>query len=438
MVKGEEYYKEKAPLAERMRPATIEEFLGQDHLMGESSALRQSIESDNVASMILWGPPGSGKTTLGTIIASVTGREFVHMSAVLAGVKDIKSAVKAAKDLIDSIGRGTILFIDEIHRFNKSQQDALLPHVENGSVTLIGATTENPSFEVNSALLSRCKVVVLKALSEEDLGIAANRALKDENRGLGGLKLGIDEKAVSFLGELSMGDARVLLNNLHLAALRAASSNSETISLEDVVAASGEKAFHYDKDGEEHYNLISAFHKSLRGSDPQASLYYLSRMLEGGEDPLYIMRRMVRFASEDIGCADPQALVISLAAMDAVRFLGLPECNTAIAEAVIYLSTAPKSNSVYNAIKSSAKTVKETGHLPVPLKIRNAPTKMMKNLGYGKDYKYPHDYKDGFVSEEYLPKSIKDQIFYKPSTFGFEREISKRMTYWATLKKKSK
>ncbi len=434
---AEQFYREKAPLADRMRPRSVEGFIGQAHLMGNGCAFRQAIESDRISSMIFWGPPGTGKTTLGFIIASMTNREFIHLSAVNAGVKAIKEAVEAAKTVIQDHGRGTILFIDEIHRFNKAQQDVLLPHVEEGTLTLIGATTENPSFEVISALLSRCKVVVLEPLEYADLVTLLHRSLKDEEQGLGKLGLDIDEKAVDFLVSLSMGDARVLFNNLELASLRASSGDNSFITLANSKEAAGMKALHYDKNGEEHFNLISALHKSLRGSDPQAAVYYLMRMLKGGEDPLYIARRMVRFASEDIGCADPNALTLANAAAEAVRFLGLPECDTALAEAAVYLATAPKSNAIYKSLKRASKIIEDTGHLPVPKKIRNAPTKLMKNLGYGSNYKYPHDFEEGYVPEHYLPEEIVNSLFYTPSSFGFEKDIAKRIDYWNSLRKKN-
>lgn len=433
---AEEYYRAKAPLAERMRPVTLDEFLGQEGLMGKGSAFRQAVETDRITSLILWGPPGTGKTTLGHLIASVTGRAFIHLSAVTAGVKAIKEAVQAARELIRMEKRGTILFIDEIHRFNKAQQDALLPHVEKGTVTLIGATTENPSFEVNNALLSRCKVSVLEPLDTDDLRNILHRALSDEQRGLGEHALIMEKEAEDFIIALAMGDARILLNHLEQSAHRTLSLGAQSITITHAEDAAGAKALHYDKDGEEHFNIISALHKSLRGSDPQASLYYLVRMLKGGEDPLYIARRLVRFASEDIGCADPHALPLTIAAMETIRFLGLPECDAALAEAVVYLATAPKSNATYSALKKVARVIDETGHLPVPKKIRNAPTRLMKNLGYGKGYRYPHDYEEAFVPDAYLPDPLTGRIFYEPSSFGFEREIRKRIEYWDGMRRK--
>jgi len=433
--KAQEYYRAKAPLADRMRPRSLDEFIGQEHLIGAGRALRLAIEEDRIQSMILWGPPGTGKTTLGRVIAFTTGKEFVHFSAVSAGVADIKKAVQGARRRIAEQSGGTILFIDEIHRFNKAQQDALLHHVEDGTVIFLGATTENPSFEVNSALLSRCKVVTLAHLSLKELDVILEKSLNDEDRGLGSLDLtGIDQDARDFLIALAMGDARVLLNNLELSALMATSLDETSILLEHVEEASGKQSLLYDRDGEEHFNLISALHKSLRGSDPQASIYYLTRMLEGGEDPLYVVRRMVRFASEDIGCADPNALVVAMAAMNAVHFLGIPECNTALAELAVYLATAPKSNRIYKALSRASREISRTGHLAVPLKIRNAPTRLMKEIGYAKGYKYPHDDPRAFVADTYLPEEIADAVFYEPTRFGFEKEIQKRMEYWDRLR----
>ncbi len=432
------YYKEKAPLADRMRPRTLEEFVGQEHLVGKGRALRLAIEEDRVQSLILWGPPGTGKTTLGRVIAAVTGKEFIHLSAVAAGVADIKKAIESARKRIAAQAGGTILFIDEIHRFNKAQQDALLHRVEDGTLITIGATTENPSFEVNSALLSRCKVVALNPLALIELERILQRALDDTDRGLGSMKLRIDKDASDFLLSLSMGDARVLLNNLELAALLVSSRKDKTIRLGHVQEASGKQCLLYDKNGEEHFNLISALHKSMRGSDPQASIYYVARMLRGGEDPLYIARRMVRFASEDIGCADPNALVVAIAARDAVHFLGMPECDAALVQAAVYLSTAPKSNRVYISLAKASSEISKTGHLPVPLKIRNAPTKLMKEFGYGKDYVYPHDVESSFTADDYLPDEIARSVFYEPSQYGFEKEIRKRMDYWNRLKKDPK
>lgn len=432
----EEYRRGKAPLADRMRPATFDEFVGQEQLTGEDRAFRLSVDNDRLRSMILWGPPGTGKTTLGQIIADATGRKFIHLSAVSAGVADIKKVVKLARDRIKARETGTILFLDEIHRFNKAQQDALLHHVEDGTITLIGATTENPSFEVNAALLSRCKVELLRHLDEEALDRIVDRAMNDRERGLGKLGLQLDDEARTFLISLAMGDGRVLLNNLEMSAVLASSSSSPAVTVAHAEDASGRQALVYDKNGEEHFNLISALHKSLRGSDPQAALYYLARMLAAGEDPLYIVRRMSRFASEDIGCADPNALVLAAATVDTVHFLGMPEADTALGELAVYLATAPKSNKVYKAIKAASSEVKRSGHLPVPLKLRNAPTGLMKKIGYGKGYRYPHNEADAFVADEYLPDALAGSIYFDPSPFGFEKEIRKRMEYWDGKRKK--
>ena len=437
--RAREYYQRNAPLAERMRPRTIEDFVGQDHLIGEGRAVRLAIDEDRVQSMILWGPPGTGKTTLGKVIATVTGKAFIHLSAVTAGVKDIKENVTAARRRISESDEGTILFVDEIHRFNKAQQDSLLHHVEDGTITFIGATTENPSFEVNSALLSRCKVVSLAHLSTEELDSILERALGDDTRGIASdHPASLSREAREFLLGLSMGDARVLLNNLELSALLATSLGADEIMLEHVEEASGKQSLIYDKAGEEHFNLISALHKSMRGSDPQASVYYLTRMLEAGEDPLYVVRRMVRFASEDIGCADPNALVVAIATMNAVHFLGMPECDTALAQLAVYLSTAPKSNRIYTSLSRTRKEINRSGHLPVPMKIRNAPTGLMKEVGYGKGYRYPHDEPDAFVPDRYLPEEIEGLRFYEPTEFGFEKEISRRIEYWNRLRNRER
>jgi putative ATPase len=435
--KARDYYRKNAPLAERMRPKSLEDFVGQEQVVGKGRATRLAIDEDRVQSMILWGPPGTGKTTLGRVIADATGKEFIHMSAVTSGVARIKESVQRARTRIAARQGGTILFIDEIHRFNKAQQDSLLHHVEDGTLIFLGATTENPSFEVNAALLSRCKVVVLTHLDPDELGLILDRAMTDSERGLGDMKLGLSGDARDFLLSLSMGDARVLLNNLELAALLAESLSTGEITAPHVEEASGRQNLLYDKGGEEHFNMISALHKSMRGSDPQAAVYYLVRMLRGGEDPLYIARRMVRFASEDIGCADPNALVVATAALNAVHFLGMPECDTALAELAVYLATAPKSNRVYMALRNASVEVKRSGHLPVPKKIRNAPTELMKEIGYGKGYRYPHDDPDGIVAGYYLPDDIRENtVFYRPTGFGFEKEIGKRMEYWDRLRQK--
>jgi len=435
--KGKESFQREAPLADRLRPKKLEEFVGQDHLLGPGKVLRQAIESDHIPSMILWGPPGSGKTTLAMLIASVTSGHFTAFSAVLSGVKEIKEVVIEAGEEWKYRKRKTILFVDEIHRFNKAQQDAFLPHVEKGTIILIGATTENPSFEVISPLLSRAKVFTLRALTEEEIEVILDRALNNQERGLGQYPTEVEEEVIKRISRMVNGDARIGLNTLEMIVLNTPPDESgirkiATKNLEEVLQR---KTFLYDKSGEEHYNLISAFHKSLRGSDPDAALYWLGRMLEAGEDPLYIARRMVRFASEDVGNADPQALQVSVSAMQAFHFIGQPEGNLALAQAAVYLATAPKSNSLYTAFQGVQKDVRELENMPVPLHIRNAPTSLMKDLGYGKDYKYPHDYPDHFIEEEYLPENLKGRNYYHPSDQGFEKEIKRRLEFWRRRKK---
>ena len=427
-----------SPLAERMRPASLEDFVGQAQVVGPRGLVRLAIEKDRIFSMILWGPPGCGKTTLARIIAAETRCHFVHFSAVLSGVKDIRGVIESAREQRNIHRRRTILFVDEIHRFNKAQQDAFLHHVESGLLTLIGATTENPSFEVISPLLSRCRVIALQTLSEKEIAVIIQRALKDESRGLGKYKLAIDTDARTFLTRMSQGDARVALSTLEIAVdvlvgekdPHDQKAETQTVTLRDLESALQKKALRYDKTGEEHYNLISAFHKSLRGSDPDASLYWLGRMLAAGEDPFYIARRMVRFASEDIGNAEPQALTVALHAMEAFKFLGHPEGDLALAQAALYLATAPKSNSVYTAYGEVRKTVEQTGTLPVPLHIRNAPTRLMKAMGYGKDYKYAHDYNGAYVFQDYLPDDLSGRIYYRPSARGYEKVIKQRLDAW--------
>jgi putative ATPase len=434
--KERELFRVEAPLADRMRPRSLEEFVGQNHLLGRGKVLRQAIESDQLPSMILWGPPGSGKTTLAMVIASTTGAQFIAFSAVLSGVKEIKEVMQEAKEEWRLQKRRTILFVDEIHRFNKAQQDAFLPHVEKGTIILIGATTENPSFEVISPLLSRTKVFTLYPLTEEEIEIILNRGLKDEQRGLGKYPTVIEPDVIKGICRIANGDARVGLNTLEMVVLPTSPDGNGVrhIKKEDLEEVLQKKAFLYDKSGEEHYNLISALHKSLRGSDPDASLYWLGRMLEAGEDPLYIARRMVRFASEDVGMADPQALQVAVSAMEAFHFIGLPEGNLALAQAAVYLATAPKSNALYTAFSGVQKDVRELENMPVPLHIRNAPTSLMRNLGYGRGYKYPHDYPENYVGEEYLPDNLKGRIYYHPSDQGFEREIKKRLENWRKRK----
>lgn len=431
--------KESAPLAERMRPQSVSEFIGQRHLLGEGCLLRRAIEEDKLFSMIFWGPPGSGKTTLARILARETKSHFVSFSAVLSGVKEIRAVIDEARELLERKNMKTILFVDEIHRFNKAQQDAFLPHVESGLITLIGATTENPSFEVIAPLLSRTRVLILKPFSEDDLLTIIGNALKDKQKGFGDILLQIDPDSLLYIVRLADGDARSALNNLEaiVAMVQNLPEDKRIISLKFAEEALQKKALLYDKDGEEHYNLISALHKSLRGSDPDAALYWLGRMLAAGEDPLYIARRMIRFASEDIGNADPQALVLAMAAQQAFHFIGLPEGELALAQTAVYLATAPKSNSLYVGYGKVKDTIKTKGYLPVPLHIRNAPTKLMKDLEYGKDYKYAHDYPEAYVEQEYLPDEIKGQLFYHPKDTGFEKTIKERLNYWRNKKKNS-
>lgn len=396
----------KSPLADRIRPESLEDFLGQDEIVGQGKMLRQAIAADNLPSMIFWGPPGSGKTTLAHIIAKHTKAEFIRFSAVTSGVKDLKEVIKKARENAVE-DKKTILFIDEIHRWNKAQQDALLPHVERGTIVLIGATTENPSFEVRGALLSRCRVFVLKQLNVEQIKEIIKRALKDKIKGLGELAIKINDETISLLAQMSNGDARTALNVLEYAA-----GISKNISGQVIKEAFQKSYLLYDKDGEEHYNIISALHKSLRGSDANAALYWLARMLEAGEDPLYIARRLVRFASEDVGLANSLALEQTVAAYQACHFIGLPECNVILAQAVVYLAKCKKSNELYMAYNQAAADVQEYGNQPVPLHIRNAPTKLMKNLGYGKNYKYSPDF-DYKEKQEYLPDKLKGKKYLK-------------------------
>jgi putative ATPase len=425
------------PLAARMRPQNLDEFIGQEHLIGEGHLLRKCIDTDQIPSMIFWGPPGSGKTTLAHVIASATKSHFTPISAVSSGVAELRQAIDDAAKRLNQSGERTILFIDEIHRFNKSQQDAVLPYVENGTITLISATTENPSFEVISPLLSRCRVYTLNALTEEQLGIIVNRAIEDKEKGLDNLNIIIDKDALSHLLVLSNGDARLALNALEIAATATSpdSDGKRILALNTIEDAFQHRALMYDKNGEQHYDLISALHKSLRGSDPDAGLYWLGRMVESGEDPLYIARRLVRFASEDVGMADPQALVVAMAAQQAIHFIGMPEGNLALAQAVIYLATSPKSNSLYTAYSRVKEDVEKTRNDPVPLHLRNPVTGLMKQIGYGKDYKYAHNYPGHFVMERYLPESLKAKRYYLPSEQGYELKIKERLqAWWGKLK----
>jgi putative ATPase len=424
---------ESPPLADRLRPRTLEEFIGQGHLLSPGKLLRELANAGELRSLILWGPPGSGKTTLAQLLARSAGAVCVHFSSVTSGVKDLKKIFQEAQDL-QRLGKRTVLFVDEIHHLNKSQQDNFLPHVERGTLILIGATTENPSFEVISPLLSRCQVLVLHSLSHEDLARIIDNALSDTQRGLGAIGLSIDAEARDFLVRQSHGDARAALNALEIAA--ALARNDKIIDLQNAQEALQRKALRYDKAGEEHYNVVSAFIKSLRGSDPDASLYWMMRMLEAGEDPLFIARRMVIFAAEDVGNADPRALQLAVAAKDAVHFIGLPEGRIPLAQIAAYLATAPKSNAAYKAMLAAAKDVDEKGALPVPLHLRNAPTELMEKLGYGKGYKYAHDFPDHVVEQEHLPKELEGNKYYFPSDSGEEKQIKQRMMQWGQKRKR--
>jgi len=420
------------PLAERMRPRRLEEFIGQNHLLGPGKFLRSMLESGRIFSILLWGPPGSGKTTLARMIALYAQAHFVQFSAVLSGVKEIRGVVQEAEERLRVENRKTILFVDEIHRFNKAQQDAFLPHVERGLITLVGATTENPSFEVIAPLLSRIKVLVLKRLAPEDLGKIIDQARTDPERGLGHSPLTIDPEALELLKWKADGDARVALNTLEQAQ---ALTNPETpegprITLAVMEEAIQKKALQYDKAGEEHYNLISALHKSLRGSDPDAALYWLARMLSAGEDPLFIVRRLIRFATEDVGLADPQALPQALAAKEAYHFLGSPEGELALVQAAVYLATAPKSNALYRAYGAVREDLEKFQSLPVPHHLRNAPTKLMKGLGYGRGYRYAHDYPEALAPQEHLPEALKGRNYYRPTDRGYEKTVGERLAFW--------
>ena len=423
------------PLAARLRPETLDEYVGQTHLVGKNGILRRLIENDSISSMIFWGPPGVGKTTLAQIIAHTTRSRFIEFSAVTSGIKEIREVMKQA-DTSSQYGQRTIVFVDEIHRFNKAQQDAFLPFVEKGSIILIGATTENPSFEINSALLSRCKVFVIKALTAEDIQSLLKRALTSP-KGFGGQRIVIADDLLAAIAEFANGDARTALSTLEMAVLNGEEVNgTTTVTKEIVEQCTSRKSLLYDKHGEEHYNLISALHKSMRNSDPDAAVYWLARMLESGEDPIYIARRVTRFAAEDVGLADPRALEIAVAAFTACRLIGVPECNVHLTEAVIYMALAPKSNAMETAYLTARKDALEHLAEPVPLVIRNAETSLMKDIGYGKGYQYAHDYKDKLTTMQCLPDSLKDKTYYHPTEQGVEGRFKQRLEYIKEWKRK--
>lgn len=433
------------PLADRMRPHCLGEVVGQDHVVAPGKILHSAITNDRVFSTILWGPPGCGKTTLAGIIAKETSSHFMQLSAVLSGVKDIRAVIDTAREQRRIRGRRTLVFVDEIHRFNKSQQDAFLHHVETGAIVLVGATTENPSFEVIPALVSRCRVITLNRLGERDIVTILERAAADRVRGLGSLGVVFSVEALDYIAATADGDVRAALATLETIGVYASAQRGgepgrtpSAITAEDVAAGVEKKALRYDKSGEEHFNLISAFHKSLRGSDPDGAVYWLERMMAAGEDPLYLIRRMVRFATEDVGVADPGALGVALNALEAYRFLGSPEGDDALFQAAVYLATAPKSNSVYMAHKRVKKRVEATGSLPVPLHVRNAPTRLMKDMGYGRGYQYAHDHGGGYVPQEYLPEGLREERFYLPTDRGYEAVVKQRLEAWIALKKKKK
>ena len=423
------------PLAARMRPRTLDEYVGQAHLLGPGKPLREEITSGRVSSMVLWGPPGTGKTTLARLIAKYTDRAFVPFSAVTEGVPRVREIIAEAEDRLDGEGRGTILFADEIHRLNTAQQDAFLPHVEAGTITLVGATTENPSFEINGALLSRVRVFVLQSLTAADLELVLRTAIADRDRGLGAMGLNVDDDAIAFLAEEADGDARRALTVLDAAAKHVGDGGHIT---RDVAREALQlRVARYDKGREENYNMLSAYHKSLRGSDPQAALYWMARMLEGGEDPMTLFRRAIAMAAEDVGLADPEALKLAVAARDAYHMLGAPEGYLPLAEMTVYLATAPKSNSAKVALHAALDLARESPAEPVPLHIRNAPTKLMKELGYHQGYQYAHDAAEAYIPQEYLPERLRGRELYTPGAFGFEKEIAKRLAWWEDLRRRS-
>ena len=420
------------PLAARMRPRALDELVGQEELLAPGTVLRRAIERDRLSSIILWGPPGVGKTTLAQLIARETKAHFIQLSAVSSGVADLRAAVKEAAERLGMHGQRTLLFIDEIHRFNKAQQDAILPYVEDGTVVLVGATTENPSFEVNAPLLSRSRIVVLKSLGDPEIRAIVTRALADAERGLGDQRLTIDDDALDALVNLANGDARFALNTLEMASV-AADDENRRITERMVLEAAQRRAAAYDKGGEQHYDTISALHKSLRDSDADASLYWLARMLERGDDPLYVARRLVRFATEDVGLADPQALTLAMAAQQAVHFLGLPEGTLALAELTVYLALAPKSNAIYRAYGAAREDVEQTRNDPVPPHLRNAVTGLMRGLGYGRGYEYAHDTEAGVSAQEHLPENLRGRVYYRPTQRGFEATLAERRRRIAEL-----
>ena len=425
-----------APLADRMRPRSLDEFVGQEELLGPGSPLREAVEADKPFSFILWGPPGCGKTALANVIRTSTNHNFVALSAVLSGLKDVREVIRAARVERSRHQRKTILFVDEIHRFNKSQQDAFLPHVEKGTVILMGATTENPSFEINAALLSRTKVFAMKNLTDDQVGRIVGNAVEDSLRGLGQIRVRFEDGAIGEICAFAQGDARVALTTLEIAVELAGDADGEVAVSRKMVGDAFQKTPLYDKGGEEHYNIISAFIKSLRGSDPDAALYWLAKMIEAGEDPLFVARRLVIFASEDVGNADPQAIQVAVAAKEAVHFIGMPEAKLPLAQATTYLATAPKSNASYIAYLAAGGDARELGPLPTPLHLRNAPTKLMRELDYSKGYLYPHDDTDAIVSQRYFPEGMPDRIYYEPTNRGHEKTIKERLDKWRALKKK--
>jgi len=426
----------RSPLADRVRPRNLDEFIGQEHILGKGKVLRQLIESDNITSMILWGPPGVGKTTLAMIIANITKANFITLSAVTSGIKEIKDIMTKA-ERSRMMGIRTVIFVDEIHRFNKAQQDAFLPHVEKGNIVLIGATTENPSFEVNSALLSRSRVFVLHSLEKDDIMKLLKNVLKDE-RGYGCQSIDISDELLGLIAVYSNGDARTALNVLEMTVMSGDIQGETTVISKNIVEdCIQKKSLLYDKNGEEHYNLISALHKSMRNSDPDAAIYWLARMLEAGEEPLYIARRLIRFASEDVGLADPRALEMTISVYNAAHYLGMPECNVHLTQAVVYLSIAAKSNALYMAYKSAKKDAQSTIADGVPLHLRNAPTKLMANLNYGKGYQYAHDFENKVVDMQCLPDNLKDRQYYHPTSQGIEKNIKERLELVKKLKAKT-